>query len=231
MLRWFGLIDASMRSPPSVSAEAVSLSVFQSQDERSIQFDANGRLVQSRVYDRTSFSANADSSARSSAAAVLRGLLDFRAFYASHDRSTTRRSFYRDTADVDAMLAWLNRSFPGSHAYDSHKIIFSPLVAYSQSATWLESNGFRELQAHVNYPYPEDVKRRTRGASLSKEAETVLRGDIVFTELNHGYINPEADRYADRVLLATSARDLWVDSARDRGSRDLDLQRVRTGGS
>lgn len=45
---------------------------------------------------------------------------------------------------------------------------------------------------------------------LSKKAEIVFRGDIVFTEINHGYINPEADKYAARIVNATSRRDVWV---------------------
>src|SRR5690606_16873671 len=46
---------------------------------------------------------------------------------------------------------------------------------------------------------------------LSDSAAVLLRGIIVFTEINHGYINPEADRYAERIAGAVSNRDLWVD--------------------
>jgi hypothetical protein len=52
---------------------------------------------------------------------------------------------------------------------------------------------------------------------LSAPAEAIFRGNIVFTEINHGYINPEADKYADRVVKAISNRDRWVDKNRDRG--------------
>jgi Domain of unknown function (DUF4932) len=180
----------------------------------SFEFDPDGRIVQSRIYDRTAF----PSEHRNSLRPFLAGLQSFsdrskfRTFYKSHRRTYAAQvAFYTDSADVDAMRAWLGRNFPGSKGYDSYKIVFSPLVAYNQSATWLESGGFRELQAHVNYPYPQDVKRRTGGADLSERAKAVLRGDIVFTELNHGYINPEADKYADRVVRAISRRDLWVD--------------------
>ena len=178
------------------------------------EFDRGSRLVRSRVYERTGFPGDrrnwllpflpmlqsfADTS-------------DFRSFYRKHRATYTAQvAFYTDTADVDAMREWLSRNFPAVGAYDGYKIIFSPLVAYNQSATWMESNGYRELQAHVNYPYPQDVPRRTGGAALSPRAQAVLRGDIVFTELNHGYINPWADRYAERVMQATSRRDYWVD--------------------
>jgi hypothetical protein len=115
------------------------------------------------------------------------------------------------------MRAWLDRNFPRSAGYGSIKVVFSPLVAFNQSSTWLESGGFRELQAHVNFPYPRDITRRTKGAPLSREGERILRGDIVFTEMNHGYINPEADRYGVRIRKAISRRDHWVDPAKGPG--------------
>ncbi len=180
-------------------------------------FDNNGRLVQSPVYDRTSFSGERTNGLRP----FIEGLQSFaeasgfRAFYAQNQATYIAQiDFYSKVADVKAMRAWLNRNFPDAAGYDSYKILFSPLVAYNQSATWMESNGFKELQAHVNYPYPEDVPRRVQGVALSPEAAALLRSDIVFTELNHGYINPEADRYAERVNAAISRRDHWVDPAR-----------------
>ena len=185
----------------------------------SFEFDGAGRLTQSKIYDRTGFSGERRN--------ALRPFLDrlqsfadssgFRSFY-ERNRPVyeAQIAFYRDSADVNAMLAWLNRNFPKSGGYDSNKIIFSPLVAYNQSATWLESGGFRELQAHVNFPYPGDWQRRS-GVTLSKPAETVARGHIVFTELNHGYINPEADNHASAVLKAISRRDRWVEPERGPG--------------
>ena len=183
----------------------------------SFVFDGNGRIVQSPVYDRTSFPSERRNSLRPFIE-QLQAFADstsFREFY-KRQRLTYDEQivFFENTADVAAMLHWLDRNFPSAAGYDSYKILFSPLVAYHQSATWLESNGFRELQAHVNYPYPEDIRRITKGKRLSKAATTILRGNTVFTELNHGYINPEADKYAERVVKATSRRDYWVDPAK-----------------
>src|SRR5918912_3078737 len=52
--------------------------------------------------------------------------------------------------------------------------------------------------------------------SWTLERET-LRSNIVFTEINHGYINPEADKYADRIGKAISNRDHWVDKGKGPG--------------
>ena len=51
----------------------------------------------------------------------------------------------------------------------------------------------------------------------SEAGQNVFRGNIVFTEINHGYINPEAEKYADRILKAISTRDRWVSSSRGPG--------------
>ena len=181
------------------------------------EFDSSGTLVPSRIYDRTGFM----SERRNPLQPLLPELRSFaetsrfRDFYRKQ-RATyaSQIAFYADTARIDRMRSWLNRNFPRSRGYDSFKVIFSPLVAYNQSSTWLESNGFNEIQAHVNYPYREDMLRRTKGHPFSREGEVVLRTDIVFTELNHGYINPEADRYAERIAKATSKRTRWVDPSR-----------------
>lgn len=205
-------LDAGLRQSPGYQRLKMNGYAF--------VFDPNGRIMQSSVYDRTSFSGERANGLRP----FIEGLQSFadasrfRAFYARNQATyAAQMDFYRKMADIESMRAWLNRNFPGATPYDSYRIVFSPLVAYNQSATWMESNGFRELQAHVNYPYPEDVPRRVQGAPLSPEAEAVLRGDIVFTELNHGYINPEADRHAERINAATSRRDRWVDPARGPG--------------
>ena len=184
------------------------------------ELDENGRLAPSPVYDRTGFVGERRNSLRPFIE-KLQSFADdahFGAFYRAHRATYDEEiGFFTGTADIRGMLAWLDRNFPRSSGYGSYRVIFSPLVAYNQSATWLESNGFRELQAHVNYPYPADLQRLTKGARLSRKGEVLLRGAIVFTELNHGYINPQADRQADRVLEATSNRDLWVDPAKGPG--------------
>lgn len=183
------------------------------------EFDPKGRIVQSKVYDRTGFR-NERSNTLRPYLAGLQSFADatkFREFYRANLATYREQiAFYRDTADIAEMKRWLDRNFPASNDYDTYKIIFSPLVAYNQSTTWFESNGFKELQPHVNFPYPQDFKRFSSDR-LSPQAEVVFRGNIVFTEINHGYINPEADKYADRISKAISNRDRWVDKSKGPG--------------
>lgn len=181
-------------------------------------YDGKGKIVQSKIYNRTGF--------RSEVTNTLKPYLPqmqsfsdetrFREFYKQNRETYENQiAFYRDTANIAEMKSWLDKNFPASSDYDTYKIIFSPLVAYNQSSTWFSSNGFRELQPHVNFPYPQDL-RRYFGA-LSETGQNVYRGNIVFTEINHGYINPEADKYAEKIVKAISSRERWVDKTKGMG--------------
>lgn len=180
-------------------------------DGYAFEFDKNNRIVQSKVYDRISWGKQNTLRPFISQLQSFADATGFRQFYKQNKRTYQEQiTFYRSVADIGEMKKWLDKNFPASNDYDAYKIIFSPLVAYDQSSNWFESDGFKELQPHVNFPYAEDVKRNAQLKDLSKKAEIVYRGDIVFTEINHGYINPEADKYADRIIKATSRRDVWV---------------------
>ena len=183
----------------------------------SFEFDSKGKIVQSAVYNRTGFRGDITNTLKPYVA-QLQSFSDdtkFREFY-KQNRATydSQIAFYRDTANIAEMKRWLDKNFPALSDYDTYKIIFSPLVAYNQSTTWFNSNGFRELQPHVNFPYPEDMQRY---GPMSETGQIVFRGNIVFTEINHGYINPEADKYAERILKAISNRERWVEKSRGPG--------------
>lgn len=109
---------------------------------------------------------------------------------------------FKNIAELDRIHKWLEKNFPSTN-YDSYKIIFSPLVAYNQSSNYFEDNGFKEAQAHVNFPH------RSTNLNVSEEAKRILKQTIVFTELNHSYINPEAERYTTRINVAFKDLYTW----------------------
>ncbi len=171
------------------------------------EFGEHDRVVRSRVYDPTGFS----QSTSNDLLPWLSPMQDFadrsafRAFYAEHrPLYESQIAYLRNQLDLDGMLAWLRANFPDAKPYDTVNIIFSPLVGASQSVTWMESDGFSELQPHVNFPYGPSSGTR------SPEAIALRRGWIVFTELNHGFINPTADPFADRITRALHDRAHWV---------------------
>ena len=178
-------------------------------DAYSFVFDKNGRIVQSPVYDRTS-GRNANNLLPY--LKLMQAFADdtgFRGFYRKNRQFYEGQiSFFYRVLDIDEMLRWLGRNFPTAKEYDSFKIVFSPLVRGNQSVVWFESNGFRELLMHVEFPY-----RSFEG--VSEEANLIYRGNILFTEMNHGFLNPERAKYPDEIESATSNRNFWV--AKEKG--------------
>lgn len=173
------------------------------------EFTSTGELVPSRTHRRILW----DGIKPNDLLPLLPEMRDFsrrsgfRAFYAAH-RSHYRSQVdhLREEVDVPGMLDWLKARFPRVKSYDTVNIVFSPLVGWNQSLTALESNGFRELQPHVNFPYPAASDR-----DYSAEANAIRHGYILFTELNHGFINPTADAYLPRLEKALANSNEWVE--------------------
>jgi hypothetical protein len=175
-------------------------------DGYSFEFNSKGKIVQSPVYDRVSWG---QSNTLRPFLQQLQAFADktrFREFYKKHRPVYDNQiRGYRDSINTTEMVTWLNKNFPATR-YNSFKIIWSPLVSGNQSANWFESNGFKESQAHVNFPY-----RHWFGTALSPEATNLRRGNIVFTEINHAYINPEADKYKNEIVqLFKDNKYKWV---------------------
>ena len=130
----------------------------------------------------------------------------FAQFYEAHlPLYNSQVDYLRRDVGVDGMIAWLGTEFPDVTPYDHTYIVFSPLVGYNQSVKTFDEDGFRQLMPHVNFPYPEEDD-----AELSAEALKLYRGLILFTELNHGYINPTIDAYSGAIQDAMPDVSVWA---------------------
>jgi Domain of unknown function (DUF4932) len=176
----------------------------------SFDFDDSGRIVRSPIYNRTGFNGDPDN--------YLLPLLDlmqsfakdtsFLSFYQSNLEFYKQQiSYFENEADVMSMWTWLGERFPEVRAYDGVKVIFSPLVGPNQSITWIEEDGYRELQPHINFPYSLRPELSPRGAAIA-------RSEILFTEVNHGFINPTADNYLTEIETAVGDRTIWADDTK-----------------
>ena len=173
-------------------------------------FDSSGNIRRSPVYNSTNFVGQGNTllpeleQMQSFADAS-----DFREFYRTHrELYAEQESFMRDSLGVEQMLDWLRRNFPDVEFYDHVNIVFSPLVRGNQSVTWFRYPGFSEIQPHVNFPFE---RQRSGDEQLAPSSIRVRRGALLFTELNHGFINPTAALYSDRIGAAMQNRESWVD--------------------
>ncbi len=127
---------------------------------------------------------------------------DFAGFTRSavaRDGYRAARQFYESEADLPAMSAWLRREFPAVPPYDHVRIVVSPLVQGWQHQDVVADRSFRELVLHVNYDPAPPPAGDPRATSLE-------RAYILFTELNHGSINPMTDRHAAAIEAALGPR-------------------------
>lgn len=117
-------------------------------------------------------------------------------------------TFFEQKLELRKMITWLEKNFP-TQKYQSYKVILSPLVYANQSAQNLEDNGFKEAQAHVNFPYFDQTR-----SQLFPKTYNLTRGNIVFTELNHSFINPEADKYRKQITEIFTDLSIWEEKGK-----------------
>lgn len=208
VLQWF---DAYKDEPVVKKTEQIlagNLMAFVplKMDAYAFEMNGNGKITQSKVYDRIN---TGRVNTLKPFLAELQSFSDKSGFQRFYKENTSfyndQIRIYKDSIGLQEMQKWLTYHFP-SAKYNSFKVIFSPLAGNIQSAAWFENNGFKEAQAHVNFPYRniEDEK------DFSVAALKVKDGNIVFTELNHSFINPEGKKPSYQKSLAKAFSDLSV---------------------
>lgn len=126
---------------------------------------------------------------------------DFAGFFASEDSYYTRLvSLCRERVDLDHMIGWLESNYP--YRYDSYRILFSPLMRGNQSTTIKRSENYQQVFAIVDAPR-EDVD----------SVNALMRFRWIFTELDHQYVDPSAEPYADRIEEIFGDRAFWTSGA------------------
>lgn len=176
-------------------------------------FDGN-RLTKSSVYDRISWGNENTLERYTQMLNDFAAKANFRRFYQQNlPYYQSLIADYRTSINIDRMKQWLEAQFPKTR-YASVKAIFSPLVASNQSAAQFENNDFREAQMHINFPFKSIYNDTPR------ELIRARRQEIAFTELNHSYLNPEADQYGTKVNKAFGNLGKWTTSKTPRNYLD-----------
>lgn len=96
---------------------------------------------------------------------------------------------YRQKVPVRKMWTWLEERFPARH--DCYKVVFSPLIGGAHETCGFENNGFSETIMFISGPgEPGEYSDAVGEALLSR---------VVFTEIDHNYVNSVTAQYAPRV--------------------------------
>ncbi len=113
---------------------------------------------------------------------------DFEGFYEKNrDYYQSLRDSYYQLVPINKMWDWVENKFPQKYEY--YKIYFSPLINGAHSTQEFSDNGFKETIMFINAP--------TFSKAYSvKEKEAILTR-IVFTEIDHNYVNPTTDKFSE----------------------------------
>lgn len=124
----------------------------------------------------------------------------FRDFYRDNN------SYYRQQIDkynrevpIRQMWQWLEQRFPVT--YDCYRVVLSPLIKGTHNTQYFEGNNFRETVMFVEM-----------GPILEGEIDDtkrMLTARIVFTEIDHNYVNPVTDQFRGRVNKVFAGLNVW----------------------
>jgi hypothetical protein len=113
---------------------------------------------------------------------------------------------------IQKMWVWLETQFP-KIKYNSYKIIFSPLIKSSHStqnfATYHHA-WYEETVMFVCGPEIYDSKKE-----LTEDQKKGILSGIVFTEIDHNYVNPTSTKYSKLIDTIFSKRAAWVNRQGD----------------
>jgi hypothetical protein len=107
---------------------------------------------------------------------------------------------YRSIAEVETIADWLEHEFPGV-SYRHYTVVLSPLVYGSHSAMFPSTDEALFLVAGP------DV---TTGAETSDGVKKATVQRILFTEVDHAFVNPTTDRYRAEINTAFGNRAKWT---------------------
>lgn len=171
-----------------------------------------GKIQPSKVYDRVSWGAENTLRPFISGLQKFADESGFANFYKNNQPVYQGQiRCYQDSMNTAQMVTWLRKNYPTCD-FNAFKIIFSPLVSGNQSANSFNNNGFKEAQAHVNFPYLTDYTKK----DWSSEAINLERGSIVFTELNHSFNDRETEKHqrSNHFISAFSNLNHWIEKGK-----------------
>ena len=128
----------------------------------------------------------------------------FRQFYQDNqpfyqqDIATVRRLL-----PVKQMQTWLERQFPGI-VYNGQRVILSPLISGDHATQKFTDQGYQECLMFICDAKGYDQK------TYSDAQIAGLYSGIVFTEIDHNFVNPISDKHLTEINDAFNDRQKWT---------------------
>lgn len=126
---------------------------------------------------------------------------NFREFFNSH------REYYSDQekllekqSPIKKQWRWLEERFP--QRYDHYWITFSPLVGGNHSTNKFIVGDFKQTVMFVQSGHSSD--------RYSEKVKEGLMTRVVFTEIDHNYVNPTSEKFKKEIKTIFKNRDNWT---------------------
>ena len=125
----------------------------------------------------------------------------FREFYkANKSYYTSLITTYNQLNPIQKMQSWLDKKF--GFEYGSYAVYFSPLVYGAHSTTKLADNDFNQTLMFI-------CKAET-DPKYTPIINELLESRIVFTEIDHNYVNPVSEGLLEKINNSFSNREKWA---------------------
>ncbi len=144
---------------------------------------------------------------------------DFYAFFSQHlPYYQALEERQAELLPIHQMWQWVEREFP--YRRDVYRIIFSPLIGGSHFTERFENGPIFEPDFVECLMFIDSPEQIDANPAYSEELKEGLRSGVVFTEIDHNYINPASDEYRREVKALIADKDFWAteDAQRSYGS-------------
>lgn len=166
------------------------------------EFDKKGNIKNAGIIRKMGFSNSADPIIAN--LALIEDFArksNFREFYKQHQPYYTELiEVYRKQNPITQQQAWLEEKF--GFAYGNYRVTFSPLVGGAHSTQSIEDNGFSQTVMFV--------RRADLKPEYNEKVNEMRNTRVVFTEIDHNFVNPTSDKYAKQIDEVFADRAKWV---------------------
>ncbi len=169
----------------------------------------NGQLLHDGVYETFWRRGEDKFAAVKTELEAFAGESGFAEFYADHANYYARlEDEFSNIIDPKSMQSWLNSNFTAR--YDSYLIVLSPLVGGAHNFAIIQDKDYAEAVITISAPNIFDKYRDDAGNISDKAALRYSR--LIFTELDHNYVNPASDQFKKEIKAAMPDVSTWNES-------------------
>lgn len=127
---------------------------------------------------------------------------NFRQFYKENQTYYNELlATYNQLNPIHKMQSWLDKKF--GFGYGSYVVYFSPLINGAHSTNRFENNGLTQTIMFIAKAHFDESKTQIENELLASR--------VVFTEIDHNYVNPVSDKFIEKINKALSNRAVWAE--------------------